>query len=199
MNDKVHIDNQKLEDLLSQVFHEDAEKEQKLKTINSTVSKIRKRQVLQKTFIFGTPIAVAAILVLWLIVIPHFQSFDPDRFYKQHFQSELGKNLYRGYEPNNNLNNNSTFGVNLDQQIKLGVQAMVSENWKQAESIFNQLIPVGGSAKIQSLWYLILIQLKTDQIEQCKYYLQMLIKTKDHTYLKPAKKLLRSINATSSR
>jgi len=77
--------------------------------------------------------------------------------------------------------------------ISLGKQAMVDENWQEAEQVFSQLLAIGGSVHIESLWHLSLIQLKTGDLAQCKTYLQELIATKDPTYIKEARKLMRAV------
>ena len=70
---------------------------------------------------------------------------------------------------------------------------MIDENWDEASNIIDKLIEKGGSVKIESLWNLTLINLKTENNAECRSFLTELLETKDPTYRKVAKTLLKRI------
>ncbi len=190
---KINIDDQKLEDLLRTIFQEKAEKENRLEKIKAIMKVNQRKRIRRRFIVISIPITIAAILVLWISVIHPYRSFDPNEFYRLHFEAEISEINYRDIENSQNPDNTVNKTGDLREKISLGKQAMVSENWQEAEEIFSQLVPLGGSVQIESLWHLSLIQLKTGNLPQCKTYLKELIATKDPTYIKHARKLLRVV------
>ena len=189
------IDDQKLEGLLKKVFREDLEKADKREEFREIIRKNKKNSTRRRIILISSPIVVvAALLIIWFSLLNPSRSFDPDEFYNNNFQPEINETSYRGAgseqnQPGTVLNQNNSINILLQ-----GKEAMKSENWNDAETQFMQLLPIGGSIHIESLWHLSLIQLKTGNHPQCKKYLKDLIATKDPTYLKPARELLRAVD-----
>ncbi len=189
------IDDQKLEGLLKKVFQEDLEKEKKQEIFKKIIRKNKKKSTRRKIILIGSPfVAIAAILVLWFALYNPSHSFDSEEFYTTHFQPDIRETSYRGSDVDQNQPETALNQAQMISTLHKAMQAMRSENWDEAEALFIQLIPLGGSIQIESLWYLSLIYLKTEDLPKCKTYLKDLIDTKDPTYRKPARELLRVID-----
>jgi len=186
-----NIDIEKLEKHVRQIFQIENEKEHKRLIINHILRKFRKKQARRKILIFTIPSVVAATLVVWLLVIPPASDVNPDEYYQEHFQPKVSQTQYRGSNSTKDQNNLNNEILNIEEQISDAKLAMSAENWEQASNIFNNLLPKGGSIKVECLWHLALINLKTKQYEECKTKLSELLRTKDPTYQKEAKELLR--------
>lgn len=186
-----NIDIDKLEGYVRQVFQKDGEKEQKRLIINGILRKIRKKQARRKILIFAVPSAFAAALVVWLLVLPSASDINPDQYYQDHFKPEISQTQYRGQNPSKDQNNLNNDILAIEEQIFQAKQAMSSESWEKAANIFKTLIQKGGSIQVESLWHLALISLKTQQFDECETFLRALIITKDPTYRKETKELLR--------
>ena len=182
-----------MEDNLRTIFREKAEKENRLEKIRDIMKGNQRKRVRRRFIVLCIPVAIAAILVLWISVIHPPRSFDANEFYNLHFISEINEISYRDVDNSQNPANSIIKTGDLRNKISLGKQAMVDENWQEAEEVFSQLLPLGGSVQIESLWHLSLIQLKTGDLAQCKTYLKELIATKDPTYIKEARKLMRVV------
>lgn len=192
MKEEIEIDNHKLQNLLNQFLLRDKEKNKKIEEIRAIMEANRRKRIRRRILFLGTPISAAAILILWFSIFKRSETFSADEFYQQHFNKEINDINYRGEQ---NINNDSTFKLEeVADQISIGKEAMANENWQEAETIFRQLQSLGGSVRIECLWHLSLISLKTDNLPQCKTYLKELIHTKDPTYLLPARKLLKAID-----
>ena len=152
------IDDQKLEGLLKKVFREDLEKEKKQAKFREIIRKTKKKSTRRKIILISSPIVpVAALLIIWFSLLNPSRSFDPDEFYNNYFQPETNETSYRGAgaeqnQPGTVLNQNNTINI-----LRQGKDAMKSENWDNAETQFMQLLPIGGSIYIESLWHLSLI------------------------------------------
>lgn len=186
-----NIDIDKLEDYVRQVFRKDVEKEQKRLIINGILRKVRKNQARRKILIFAVPTAVAVALVVWLLVIPPALDINPDQYYQDHFQPEVSQTQYRGSDSSKDQNNLNNDILAIEERISQAKQAMSTENWEQAANILKKLLPEGGSIQVECLWHLALINLITEQYEECRTMLSELLRTKDPTYRKEAKMLLR--------
>ena len=189
----IKIDNQKMEDHLRTIFREKAERENRLQKIKDIMKGNERKRARRRFILIGIPVIIAAILVLWISVIHPPRSFDANEFYNLHFISEINEISYRDIDNSKNPANSIIKTGDLRNKINLGKQAMVDENWQEAEEAFSQLLPLGGSFQIESLWHLSLIQLKAGDLAQCKTYLKELIATKDPTYIKQARKLMRVV------
>jgi len=190
---KIKIDDQKMDNLLRDMFREKAEKELRLEKIKSIMKANRMKKVRRRLITLGIPITIAALLILWISVIQPIRAFEPDEYYDLHFKTEIREINYRDINGSQNPDRTVNTAGDLKEKIILGKQAMSEENWQEADEIFKQLKNLGGSVQIESLWHLSLIQLKTDNLPQCKTYLKELIATKDPSYLKQARKLLRML------
>ena len=189
------IDDQKLEGLLKKVFREDLEKEKKQAKFREIIRKTKKKSTRRKIILISSPIVpVAALLIIWFSLLNPSRSFDPDEFYNNYFQPEINETSYRGAGTDQNQSETVVNQPHILNNLRQGKEAMISENWDKAESLFMQLLPIGGSIYIEGLWNLSLIQLKKGNHPQCKKYLKDLIDTKDPTYLKPARELLRAVD-----
>ena len=182
-----------MEDHLRTIFREKVERENRLQKIKDIMKGNQRKRVRRRFILIGIPVTIAAILVLWISAIHPSRSFDANEFYNLHFISEINEISYRDIDNSQNPDNSINKTGDLRNKINLAKQAMVDENWQEAEEAFSQLLPLGGSVQIESLWHLSLIQLKTGDLAQCKTYLKELIATKDPTYIKQARKLLRVV------
>lgn len=189
------IDDQKLEGFLKKVFREDLEKEKKQEMFRKIILKNKKKSARRKIILICSPIvAIAALLVLWFSLFNPSLSFDSEEFYNKHFQPDIRETSYRGSDLDKNHPETALAQAQMISTLHKAKQAMKSENWDEAEALFIQLLPLGGSVQIESLWHLSLLYLKTENLPKCKTYLKDLIDTKDPTYLKPARELLKAID-----
>lgn len=188
-----NIDINKLERHLKQVFQEGQEREEKRLFINAILYKARKKQAQKKILLYTIPTIVAAFLVVWLMILPPSPKITPDQYFNDHFQPEIYQVEYRGSDSTEAPNSPNSEIYATGVQISKAKQAMLDENWEGASIIFKKLIETGGSVKIECLWNLALISLKTENYEECRNFLTQLLETKDPTYRKEAKTLLRSV------
>jgi len=191
MKEEIEIDDHKLQNLLFKLIRRDMQKVKKIQEIRAILEANRKKRIRRRIIFLGTPLSAAAIIILWFSTFKRAEPFNPDEFYQQHFNKEINDINYRGEE---NINNESTFKLEeVADQISIGKEAMANENWQEAETIFQQLQSMGGSVRIECLWHLSLISLKTDNLPECKTYLKELINTKDPTFLEQARELRRKL------
>ncbi len=189
------IDDQKLEGLLKKVFQEDLEKEKKQEMFRKIIRKNKKKSTRRKIILICSSfVAIAAITVLWFSLFNPSLSFNSEEFYSTHFQPDIRETSYRGSGLDKNQPETALAQAQMISTLHKAKQAMKLENWNEAEAIFTQLLPLGGSVQIESLWHLSLLYLKTENLPKCRTFLKDLIDTKDPTYLKPARELLKVID-----
>ena len=188
-----NIDLNKLENYVKQVIQENKEREEKRLIIEAILLKSRKKQVQKKILLYTIPTIVAASFVVWLMILPPKPEIDPNHYYNEHFQPEVNQVQYRGSDSSEVPQSPNSEIYATEAQLSKAKQAMIDENWEEASNIFIKLLEEGGSVKIESLWNLALINLKTEKYIECRKFLFQLLETKDPAYYKEAQTLQRRI------
>ena len=126
-------------------------------------------QQTKKIILICSPfVAVAALIVLWFSLYNPSHSFDSEEFYNTHFQPDIREPSYRGSGLDQNQPETALAQTQMITTLHKAKQAMRSENWDEAEALFIQLIPLGGSVQIESLWHLSLLYQNSENLPKCK-------------------------------